>query len=538
MMRLIVEKGEPAGAVFEMNDGEHLLGRGHHCSERLMSDDVSREHGQITVQRSAAFLQNLSKFGTRVDDQLIEGRVELKEGQRIAMGKHTVLLVEVIDDAAVGAAGECTMGGVEDVVSGPGGDAGRYPTRAPVTSGDVGNTINNPMSADAREVPSGKATAHGTSIDDDAPPSQGTWSRNSQGPVSQGPGTRVIRTRGVTPEDLAEAKREVQRREKRRVALMAFVPLVLIVGVLVLRHALTPPPEPRLEWPVGADGSRLMGHAPAPNGGYDVVYPLTPGVDVPSNGANPYVVKCELGRKANVHLRVFLAEEQLEDKSITLDRDAILREWIERTAQSGDTWSFDKPLQKVLFMGDAIRENGIPTRLVTYQRMTETEKWFGAAYLLRHGQRLVTVRVELPVSERVRGEDLLYDYYIEPSVEFMRTYWEGTPQASPVSIPDVLRDARQELRRQAPGSWAKLCRQLGVVLQQATPAHDEPAVKEALELLVALRQQQAFWFNNQSLQIVSAKRDADKAKVKRLARDAQGVFTDSDDWRFYECRRW
>jgi hypothetical protein len=237
-------------------------------------------------------------------------------------------------------------------------------------------------------------------------------------------------------------------------------------------------------------------------------------------------------------MRITVKEDVMDEAMVCQDGDSVLRQWIAKASQSGDRLIFDKPLPKILFLGESLRENGIPFRYIPFESNHDGQKWFGAAYVFRHGRRLVSATVELPSSARARAEDLLFTYYIEPAPEFVRSYWEGDGNMMPVSVEDSLVQIRQELRRQAPGTWANIQRRLSGVLQKSVMSHDSRGEKDALELLELLRKQQALWFNNQAIQIVIAGKDGRPEKIKQLSLEAQGVFTSPDDWRFYECRRW
>src|SRR5690606_1982638 len=102
MLRLIVEKGEPAGAVFDLAPGEATLGRSRSAACRLPAPDISGMHAVIRVAAGAVRLENLSQFGTRVDGAPVSGTVALAPGQLIEIGRATVL--RVADAAAAGEA--------------------------------------------------------------------------------------------------------------------------------------------------------------------------------------------------------------------------------------------------------------------------------------------------------------------------------------------------------------------------------------------------------------------------------------------------
>ncbi|MBP7637430.1 MAG: FHA domain-containing protein, partial [Kiritimatiellae bacterium] len=77
MLRLTVERGEPAGAACDLEPGETTLGRSRSATFRLLSSDVSGLHAVVKVAGGVARLENLSQFGTRVDEQPVVGAVAL-----------------------------------------------------------------------------------------------------------------------------------------------------------------------------------------------------------------------------------------------------------------------------------------------------------------------------------------------------------------------------------------------------------------------------------------------------------------------------
>ena len=79
--------------------GENLIGRSRDCVLRLDSTRVSRNHARITVEGTAAMIEDCgSRNGTAVGGEKISGRVRLQNGDDIAIAGITVLF-RVLDDA-------------------------------------------------------------------------------------------------------------------------------------------------------------------------------------------------------------------------------------------------------------------------------------------------------------------------------------------------------------------------------------------------------------------------------------------------------
>ncbi len=68
-------------------DGENLVGRGLDGVIAIPSSKASRRHARIVVSPGNAVIEDLgSRNGTRVNDAVIAGPVELKNGDRIGVG--------------------------------------------------------------------------------------------------------------------------------------------------------------------------------------------------------------------------------------------------------------------------------------------------------------------------------------------------------------------------------------------------------------------------------------------------------------------
>ncbi len=94
---LIVLTGADAGRSFRVED-ELLLGRAPPCSGLLQSSDISRQHARITRVGDGFVIEDLeSRNGTSVNGYAI-GKKQLKLGDRVRFGEHTILLFTYRDD--------------------------------------------------------------------------------------------------------------------------------------------------------------------------------------------------------------------------------------------------------------------------------------------------------------------------------------------------------------------------------------------------------------------------------------------------------
>ena len=103
---------------------------------------------------------------------------------------------------------------------------------------------------------------------------------------------------------------------------------------------------------------------------------------------------------------------------------------------------------------------------------------------------------------------------------------------------DVLSEVRTQLRREAPETWASCEDQLTDVLVRAVAEKKEAEENEALDLLVAIRERQEKWFNNQCLLVEQAKRRLDRKRVDQIAGFNKVVFPVATDPRYYTVRKW
>lgn len=78
--------------VFEIKDGEVLVGREHEMKEYLMSKPyVSRQHAKLIKNQDKVFIENLSRTNfTFVNNKRISERTELKLNDEIGLGGNEV----------------------------------------------------------------------------------------------------------------------------------------------------------------------------------------------------------------------------------------------------------------------------------------------------------------------------------------------------------------------------------------------------------------------------------------------------------------
>ncbi|QDU81882.1 Oxoglutarate dehydrogenase inhibitor [Polystyrenella longa] len=87
MPELLIKSGKHQGKRLVLPQAEVILGRDPSCQIRISSDDVSRQHCQLTVTEEGMLAQDLnSQNGTFINDVLLEGETLLSPGDEIRIG--------------------------------------------------------------------------------------------------------------------------------------------------------------------------------------------------------------------------------------------------------------------------------------------------------------------------------------------------------------------------------------------------------------------------------------------------------------------
>jgi len=92
---LRIEAGNGTGEVFDIPEGEVIVGRASTADFRLRDSLVSRQHVRLVRQGGQVTLENLSCFGTTVDDVKVTAPVQLVPRQRISLSADTTLVYEI-----------------------------------------------------------------------------------------------------------------------------------------------------------------------------------------------------------------------------------------------------------------------------------------------------------------------------------------------------------------------------------------------------------------------------------------------------------
>jgi pSer/pThr/pTyr-binding forkhead associated (FHA) protein len=540
---LILEKGQAGGADrFELAPGEHIIGRSHSAAIVLEAPDVSGRHVRLVVDESGVSVENLSKYGSILDDRQIDAVQPMRPGQRLFIGMGTVLVLE--GPPATGTSEETPTSEIPAAASPPGATggvaagatvgaaagtrAGALDTRAAAAPSRTGH---RPAAAATRAQAAAATGAGGHTMDD--------ATRGFAVPVDGGADlegvTRAMQTRVAGAEELDYL------RLAERAAIRNRTRMTLGVGVVVLALALflwprKLPPETEIEWPADAEGNFIDAMLPGPSGGladggYDLAFPGVPGWEsAPLPGGGLHVVT-RVGRDRDVplHIRV---EEHEDVRYLRESREDTLRGWIEEVATEG-RWNFDPPGPPI-FIG---RENGVPCLSVVYQRAGSDGNWFGRVNVFRYGARRVVLWAEVPDAVRVKSYGIVSKGFFALSPQYERGHWEGRAQAPDRRAADLLATVRPELDRMAPATWVRVEGALLETLRAAAIEGDAESLREGTRLLVDLRERQAVWFNAQRLARWDAQTQRDVNRVDRITELCKGVFSNMEDRRYYAVRR-
>lgn len=89
---LTVLTGSRSGHVVAIKDGAFVVGRAPKAELRVEDDGISRHHAHISSKTGRAWIEDLgSRNGTFVNGERIDRQVELREGDKIQVGRGTVL---------------------------------------------------------------------------------------------------------------------------------------------------------------------------------------------------------------------------------------------------------------------------------------------------------------------------------------------------------------------------------------------------------------------------------------------------------------
>ena len=89
---LTILTGSAAGQLFKCGKATIVMGRSPQADLKLDDDGISRHHARLRCETGRSWVQDLSsRNGTFVNGERIDGDIELKDGDKIQVGRGTVL---------------------------------------------------------------------------------------------------------------------------------------------------------------------------------------------------------------------------------------------------------------------------------------------------------------------------------------------------------------------------------------------------------------------------------------------------------------
>ncbi len=512
--RLTPLQGELLDGTGILQPGDNTIGRSRSCSVRIAAPDVSGKHCLLKVSGQAVAIENLSPNGTRVDGNPIEFISLLTPGQVLHLGTATRLRLD--DD-----------GPSREEATAP---ASEPPTAVPTsrTSAPVPASPPEPETAKGPSLPPPTCRLPSPPPPPPPPPPDDPDAIEQTRDAYEH--TRAMATRVLRPEDI-EALREAERaKPRKRMALLIATGILLVVAVFLLWPE-SKPPETLFEWPVDKNGVYLTAVIPAPRGGYEIGIPAPPNWSSETPDANTIRATTWLSRDANIPMVIELLDLP-DPRFLHMGLPEAIADWQDRMRARGTGWYFDPP-SSLNFFG---RENGIPFRMVSYTHQ-ENGSWFGVARLCLYQDRLLSVRTEVPYSERVRASAIINYKLLEAEPAFERAFWAGSTVEPPADAAPLLARARTDLQRNAPSLWAGLEQSLFEACRRAAINRDALLLAESQEMLVRLREKQRLWFNAQKIARSEALLALQEARVRQIADLCKGVFSNPGDQRHSTVRR-
>jgi diguanylate cyclase (GGDEF)-like protein len=96
---LTVLTGGASGQLFKVSKGDAVIGRAPNAEVRVEDDGISRAHARLRAETHKAWIEDMgSRNGTFVNGNKITGPTELREGDKIQVGRGTIIRFGFQDD--------------------------------------------------------------------------------------------------------------------------------------------------------------------------------------------------------------------------------------------------------------------------------------------------------------------------------------------------------------------------------------------------------------------------------------------------------
>lgn len=104
-------EGPDADNVATLSPGRIMIGRSDEAQVKLSDASVSWEHAVVTLEGDRFMLENLSAFGTQINNRKVEAPLAVRPGDEIRVSNQTVLKIEAVSEGE-SAATSMGMGGM------------------------------------------------------------------------------------------------------------------------------------------------------------------------------------------------------------------------------------------------------------------------------------------------------------------------------------------------------------------------------------------------------------------------------------------
>jgi len=542
MIELIITRGDREQRVV-VQPGEWVLGRSSSADIQIDDAKISRKHLSLSVSDKNVSVANLSRYGTVLAGVPVTESVEWAQGAVLTLSKDISLRWCLEGDSKKEVAYQSVSAGApqeesatSEVTRGKGATSHTCSgvTDVELSTGkeSISKTIADCNTSQETSVLAG-ASQPSISLPPHGDADPGTYAGSADElPDDEWGKTRELHTRVAFDADIENLRAINFKSRKKRVWGYA-VAAVLVLALVVFLYPRKRPPEVSIEWPQDAAGKDLESPFPAPNGGFEVI---APGLSARIIRDEPGVllVKAYVGRDRNIPLHVWVEEVEVPEYWKYSLQDLTER-WMS-TQSKGASWLFDDPLSTAMFLGG---RSGVPFIFVRYTRKENSTAWAGTARLIRSGSRFSVIRTEVPLNVRSIASELLSYYYISLTDDFIDRCWEPVVLNHSGSASVRLQEARQMgFDRDNPAYWPEVIRLLREALTIASREADMLTLTEAGNLLAEFRGKQQRFYNGQSIAFDAAKQRGDDPQALAIQRLCTGVFSEPDDARFYQVRRW
>jgi predicted component of type VI protein secretion system len=112
-VQLVVVRGKPEGKVIPLVGPNFKIGRGETCHLRPISEQISREHAEFTIEAGAVVVRDLgSRNGTLVNGKALTDACQLKDRDLVQVGPLT-FAVSIVDAPAAAVAAKAATPGTK-----------------------------------------------------------------------------------------------------------------------------------------------------------------------------------------------------------------------------------------------------------------------------------------------------------------------------------------------------------------------------------------------------------------------------------------